>query len=616
MCIQSLIPRRLTQFAVLALAPIACTSSIAAPGDLDTTFGEFGRVLLDPYPDNTPVVTVHDMIRRPDGRIVLASTGETETSTQVILTQLEINGELDPTFGNGGLAESWFLGDRGSGVIELSNGSLVVAGSTGANLATWRFNSSGVADASFGTGGIAWRDLGGEDHAVAVVEQSTGHYVVAGTSQYVDSDGNEDADIVLARFSADGLPDDSFGIAGTARLPSPEDGTWEIASGLVLDPDGNLIVVGNRYGGSQHYGTTVVARLTPDGILDSSFGSDGQVEHFFGTGDEVGSVTYAIALDTQGSIVIGGGIGLMWWTYLVSSDPFVARFLPDGTLDNDFGATGIVRTTTHARAYVQTLLIEPDDSVVAGLVANLDETAAVDPYETAPSGPYMLLSRIFTDGTLDSAFGVAGTATIDFGHGSEAPNSIAAALVRNDEGSVVIAGNQADSMALARVSRSAPGFPGYIGISTGERQIDESAGSTIITVRRTGGSSGEISVHYETHNGTATEGQDYVGQSGRLSWADGDVSEKMISVSITDDNLSEGGERFHIALSDTTGGALLAANETTVVINADNADNPLPVPGPKITQSGGGGLDLTSLLVLLLLTLTVAMTKKYTGRQT
>lgn len=592
--------RRTIIFAVL-IGAFVVSDGFADQGDIDTTFGDLGRVLLDPYAGTNRTVTVNDLVGQPDGRLLVAATSESGTSSQAFLARLSGDGALDTTFGIGGLAQSWLPADRASDLIDATDHALVVTGSTAADLAVWRFSANGTPDTGFGEDGLAWRDVGGEDHAVAVVEQPDGKFVVAGTSQFGD---NEDADIVLVRFTADGFPDDSFGNGGIARIPSIEHGTWEIAAGLITDAAGNLIVVGNRFGGSEIYGTTVIARLTPDGIPDPAFGDDGQRELSFDTEEYIYTVTYAVSLDTQDRIVIGGGIGHLWWHFLYSADAYVARLLPDASLDTSFGSSGVVRMTPGTWADIRTLFIESDGSIVAGGVEYFDEPRSLQPYDTQATGPYMRVSRILADGTLDSAFGTAGTTVVDFGHGDESPDSVAAGLIGLDDGRLVLAGHQDTTMALTRLSRANTSFAGYIGFTSSDRDVEESEGLVIISVRRSGGFSGAISVNYETLDGSAAGGHDFETQSGRLDWDDGDDSIRSIAVMLVDDEDQEVSEQFHLRLTDPAGGTLIAAGETSIVIanNDGGQAMPSPTPPPPNTtpksSSGGGGAGWLSLLVL------------------
>lgn len=86
-----------------------------------------------------------------------------------------------------------------------------------------------------------------------------------------------------------------------------------------------------------------------------------------------------------------------------------------------------------------------------------------------------------------------------------------------------------------------------------------------ITVLRSGGSKGPLSVTFATSSGTATSGQDFTATSGTLSWADGDAQPKSFLVRISADELREGYENANVKLTGSAVGSL--ANAT---INIEN----------------------------------------------
>jgi CSLREA domain-containing protein len=99
-----------------------------------------------------------------------------------------------------------------------------------------------------------------------------------------------------------------------------------------------------------------------------------------------------------------------------------------------------------------------------------------------------------------------------------------------------------------------------------------------INVSRTGGSSGAVSVHYATSDGTATAGSDYVATSGDLNWTDGDTSNKQITITINGDTTVEPNETATLTLSAPTGGAVIGStNPTTLTITNDDATQPSTV---------------------------------------
>ncbi|HJO81194.1 MAG TPA: delta-60 repeat domain-containing protein [SAR202 cluster bacterium] len=105
-------------------------------------------------------------------------------------------GDLDQTFGVGGLVTTDFGGaDRGAAVAVQIDGKIVAAGTSDNDFAVVRYNVDGNPDLTFGTGGTVITDLGGGDQCRAVAIQSDGKIVAAGTFAGY---------FALARYQADG----------------------------------------------------------------------------------------------------------------------------------------------------------------------------------------------------------------------------------------------------------------------------------------------------------------------------------------------------------------------------------------------------------------------------
>jgi len=101
--------------------------------------------------------------------------------------------------------------------------------------------------------------------------------------------------------------------------------------------------------------------------------------------------------------------------------------------------------------------------------------------------------------------------------------------------------------------------------------VNEKAGTVTLTVTRSGGSHGAVSVHYATADGTALQPSDYTTTSGTLTWATGDTSSRTIVVPIVDDPALEGDEAFTVTLSSPTGGAAIGTPALSVVTILDDA---------------------------------------------
>jgi azurin len=113
--------------------------------------------------------------------------------------------------------------------------------------------------------------------------------------------------------------------------------------------------------------------------------------------------------------------------------------------------------------------------------------------------------------------------------------------------------------------------PGTVQFAVTAVSVAESVTTVTITVTRTGGADGAVSVAYNTADGTATAPADYGSASGTLNWADQDAAPKTFQVTIVNDTLDEPDETFTANLSAPTGGAVLGANTVeTVTIQDDD----------------------------------------------
>jgi Calx-beta domain/IPTL-CTERM motif len=126
--------------------------------------------------------------------------------------------------------------------------------------------------------------------------------------------------------------------------------------------------------------------------------------------------------------------------------------------------------------------------------------------------------------------------------------------------------------------------PGTLQFSASAYSAGEADGSAVITVTRTGGSGGAVSVTAATvAGGTASAGTDYQVTTVVLNWLDGDTSDQTFSIPIFNDILAEQVETVNLALSAPSGGAALGAQSIAVLSIIDDdvvvrRAAPLPIP--------------------------------------
>lgn len=125
---------------------------------------------------------------------------------------------------------------------------------------------------------------------------------------------------------------------------------------------------------------------------------------------------------------------------------------------------------------------------------------------------------------------------------------------------------------------SAPN-PGQVQFASTAFSVSEGDLLATITVTRTLGSSGAVSVQYATSDGTATDGSDYLNASSVLTWADGDTAAKTFTITLREDTDIEGTETVNLALSNPSGGVRLGSQTAVLQIRDNDGSNPSPPGG-------------------------------------
>jgi len=278
---------------------------LATEGTLDPSFGGGDGLETPPF-GGTDVF--RGIALQPDGRLVVAgySFSANLSSDAIFARLLENAGTFDDSFAGGFGSFSEDFGSTSVSVEDVAlqaDGKIVYAGGieTGGshNIVIGRLlNPSGENDPSFGGGtGRTVIDLGAFDYASQLVIQPDGRIVVAGAKSVTPSGPGDD--FAVARVLADGTPDPSFAGDGSTTI---DFGSSELGSGLVVQPDGKIVVVGGTYPGPAGKDDMAVARLLSNGSLDPGFGSGGRARVDFG-GWEDG---LAIALRPDGGILVAG----------------------------------------------------------------------------------------------------------------------------------------------------------------------------------------------------------------------------------------------------------------------------------------------------------------------
>ena len=178
---------------------------------------------------------------------------------------------------------------------------------------------------------------------------------------------------------------------------------------------------------------------------------------------------------------------------------------------------------------------------------------------------------------------------------------------------VVVISDINNGLFVLRVDAAALGQQaGRLGFATLSASVAEDDGNVEVTLRRTGGMLGAVTIDYGTADGSATAGSDYTAMTGTLAWVDGDMGDKLITIPLIDDTADEDGESFDVTLTNAGGGASLDGSKTLTVEVADDDDAVVP---PPAGGGGGGGALGSALLLLLGLCLLSALAKHEARRR-
>jgi uncharacterized delta-60 repeat protein len=429
------------------------------------------------------------------------------------------DGLLDPTFGTAGHAvvapsDAWSDGHE---VVPLSGGRALVVGTASVD------GGLSTTLATLGDDGklqdLRTDAVDGGSTGDAAVRDAEGRIVVVGAAP---GGGEEQRPRwLVARYHADGTPDTTFGDDGVALDAfgpyADATGIGAGATAVAVDAQGRIVVAGYAYFDDGPYSGAnarhvVVARYTPDGHLDHSFGPDDQgwTEARPADGD---ASPHGIAVEPSGAILVAGEENR--WSGGTSTDhqydtqwkvALVARFDEHGALDAEFGDDGFATAEltsrdaeTYGREAVANAIVRRADGrlVIAGrgtdaggrapAIAELNArgemldltllptpaggelgdveldhdrvvvagATAGEPVvyrgETPLATPGLLVARLGADGDLDDTFGDHGVARVDATEGASLD-----AIAVDGQDRLVATGTQDGQIHAVRLTSTAP----------------------------------------------------------------------------------------------------------------------------------------------------------------
>ena len=236
---------------------------------------------------------------------------------------------------------------------------------------------------------------------------------------------------LLLAFAADAsaAPGDLDPTFGTGGIVVADMGSYGVnLPGIAVQPDGKLVMAGSW--GAPSGSPLALLRYLENGTLDPAFGTAGMVSLSIGQGT---AEAQAVALQPDGKIVVAG------WAIAGGSDAFfVARFLPAGVLDPDFGTAGVTLVPRgYPNSYSATcLVLQPDGRIVVAGKSKVRDFAST-----------IALVRYTAGGAVDlSFFGGAGMVVTDLNEGAGEARGVAL----QPDGKIVVAATTGISHVLLR----------------------------------------------------------------------------------------------------------------------------------------------------------------------
>lgn len=407
-------------------------------GDIDTTYGGTGKILttLGSYTD----ATMTSMLVLSDNSIMVAGRVGLINDEQrfYALAKFKTDGSLDSDFGSGGFFVSSYQPDWNdvTKIAQLANGKfifpivdsaisdmpslLVVNGSGsgeekisisgygrihsvavqndqkivaagylgqgGFNSAVFRLDENGTPDMDFGTSGYRTKNFDLLEHDITclkVLPQADGTALCLGSARPVDGFWGSQFTII-ARLTHDGSLDPTFGDAGLASLIG-FNYLQVNARDLAMQADGKIVVLAEGSTGNDE--DVLVFRLNANGIGDVNFGNSGLTTYDSGDSDR----PRTLSIQTDQKILVsnshgnyGSGIGE------------VVRFLSSGSLDSDFGVSGVAPITIGTELLVNKVLTHAGDCAGECIVV-VGET-----YDGVNANG--VIARLMNNGSFDLSF--------------------------------------------------------------------------------------------------------------------------------------------------------------------------------------------------------------------
>ncbi len=578
-------------FATTPVIAVPGSDYVSTNGTLVFGPGEFSKIFTVPLIDNGV----------PDGdRNLLITLSNPINATLGAITNVVLNivdnesinlaaGSLDTTFSVNAAANAAVYA-----LLQQADGRVLIAGdftqvSSVPRNRLARLNPGGTLDNTFDIG------PGANDSIRGLAFQSNGRMLIGGLFTSVNNTNRGR----LARLGTDGSLDLSF---------NPGAGADSGVFALAVQPN-DKVLVGGAFSAFNNLTRPGLVRLNTNGLVDTSFA----------TGAGFNGSVYAIAVQNDGRIVVGGE----FTSFNGSARTNILRLNANGTLDTSFS------NALYASAPVRAILIEADGRIVIGgsftnvsgvtrrFLARLEMSGALDPNFLSTPANSGADSTVFAiRQQVDGRFIVAGDfkifngvtrnsitrlnqpdgstdPTINFGSGA---NGFVSAVVIQPDRRILIGGGFTEyddqpRQHVARIYGGSISGPGTLEFSAPQFVISEAETNAVVTVRRKGGTTGAASVSFATADGSAVAGRDYLAAAGTLNFPQGETRQ-VFSVPVLTNTVADGDRALAVWLSEFGGSPGVTNGPqwfTTVLIVDDESTVGFAAPFYAVSESPVNG---------------------------
>ena len=248
--------------------------------------------------------------------------------------------------------------------------------------------------------------VGGDDNAECLTIQNDGKILVAGYG------------LRVARYNTDGTLDTSFNTIGSTA-PFGNNGSLNFIKQIIITPSNKILVVGGIYTNKFYL---YLAQYNLNGTLDTTFGTNGRKNIDVGP-----SVTLTIgnAIYTSDNMIL-----VATTSYLTEGDFNIIKCNKFGILEPSFGGTGIVSIDGISNDQEGRIALRSDGKIL--LSGNSNANPAIGTFR---QHVLMLFNQV---GTLDTTFGTNGKSFTNFATNNS--QEIRSILLLNDD-SLLISGH-------------------------------------------------------------------------------------------------------------------------------------------------------------------------------